>query len=151
MSYQIFFSKTASICMRHLSITLFVFFLTLSSKALAQEIKLDDLTDNKGKVEWAWRVSVGEVPFDKPITAVFTLKNISSDTLCIQNVQTACHCTVPEYPHEPILPGQTAHIKATYDARSEGQFFKTISVSTNFDLYRIVTLAMLGTVRPKHN
>jgi Protein of unknown function (DUF1573) len=132
----------------------FCFFLSLSTmpiKAIAQEIKLDDITDNKGKVDWAWRVSVGEVPFDKPVTAVFILKNISSDTLIIQNVQTACHCTVPEYPHEPILPGQTAYIKATYDARSEGQFFKTISVSTNFDLYRIVTLAMLGTVKPKHN
>jgi Protein of unknown function (DUF1573) len=133
---------------------IFCFILSVSTmpiKASAQEIKLDDLTDNNGKVEWAWRVSVGEVPFDKPVTAVFTLKNISSDTLIIQNVQTACHCTIPEYPHEPILPGQTAYIKATYDARSEGQFFKTISVSTNFDLYRIVTLAMLGTVKPKHN
>ena len=120
-------------------------------KALAQNLKLDDLTDNNGKVEWTWRVSVGEVPFDKPTTAIFTVKNISSDTLIIQSVQVGCHCTVPEYPHEPILPNQTAYIKATYDARSEGQFFKTLSVSTNFDLYRIVTLAMTGTVKPKHN
>jgi hypothetical protein len=137
--------------MKPLVFCLFLLLLTMPIKALSQEIKLDDLTDNNGKVEWAWRVSVGEVPFDKPVTAVFTIKNISSDTLIIQNVQTACHCTVPEYPHEPILPGQTAYIKATYDARSEGQFFKTVSVSTNFDLYRIVTLAMLGTVKPKHN
>jgi Protein of unknown function (DUF1573) len=123
----------------------------MSAKALAQEIKLDDITDNNGKVEWTWRVSVGEVPFDKPVLATFMIKNISSDTLIIQNVQAACHCTVPEYPHEPILPGQIAYIKTTYDARNEGQFFKTISVSTNFDLYRVVTLAMLGTVKPKHN
>ena len=81
-----------------------------------------------------------EVPFDKPVTAVFTLKNISSDTLIIQNVQTACHCTVPEYPHEPILPGQTAYIKATYDARNEGQFFKTISVSLLNFLDRILNI-----------
>jgi Protein of unknown function (DUF1573) len=137
--------------MKPLIFCFFLSFFTTPTKALGQEIKLDDLTDNKGKVEWAWRTSVGEVPFDKPVTATFKIKNISSDTLVIQNVQTACHCTVPEYPHEPILPGQTAYIKATYDARNEGQFFKTISVSTNFDLYRIVTLAMLGTVKPKHN
>jgi hypothetical protein len=137
--------------MKSLIFCFFLSFLTMHIKALAQEVKLDDITDNKDKVEWTWRVSVGEVPFDKPVIAVFKIKNISSDTLIIQNVQAGCHCTVPEYPHESILPGQTAYIKATYDARSEGQFFKTISVSTNFDLYHIVTLAMLGTVKPKHN
>jgi Protein of unknown function (DUF1573) len=136
--------------MKPLIVCLFVAFSTMPIKATAQ-LKLDDLTDNNGKVEWTWRVSVGEVPFEKPFTAVFSLKNISSDTLIIQNVQAACHCTVPEYPHEPILPGQTAYIKATYDAGSEGQFFKTISVSTNFDLYRTVTLAMTGTVKAKHH
>jgi hypothetical protein len=143
--------KSLSIVMKQLYFFLFLSFSINPFDALAQELQLDDLTDNKGKVEWQWRVSVGEVTFDKPTTAVFKIKNISSDTLIIESVQAGCHCTVPEYPHQPILPNQTAYIKATYDARSEGQFFKTISVATNFDPNRIVTLAMLGTVKAKHN
>jgi hypothetical protein len=137
--------------MKNLVFYLFLSFLLKPLNLLAQDIRNDDLTDNNGKVEWLWRVNVGETPFGKSVTAVFSVKNVSTDSLILQDVQVGCHCTVAEYPKEPIPPGQTVYIKATYDARSEGQFFKTINVSTNFDLYRVVTLSMSGIVKAKHN
>ena len=116
----------------------------------AQEIINDDPTLNKGKVEWQWRVSVGDVPFNKPITADFTVTNNSNQPLIIQDVRTGCHCTVTEFPKAPIEAGQTAHIKATFDAKTEGQFYKIITVTTNFDPEHLVALAMIGTVKPRH-
>ena len=64
----------------------------------AQEIINDDPTLNKGKVEWQWRVSVGDVSFNTPITADFAVTNNSTQPLIIQDVRTGCHCTVAEYP-----------------------------------------------------
>ena len=115
----------------------------------AQEIINDDPTLNRGKVEWQWRVSVGDVSFNTPITADFAVTNNSNQPLIIQDVRTSCHCTVAEYPKEPIEAGKTVHIKATFDAKTEGQFYKIITITTNFDPEHLVALAMMGTVKPK--
>ena len=69
--------------------------------------------------------------------------------LIIKEVQTGCHCTVTDFPKDPIEAGQTVKIKATYDAKTEGQFYKIITVVTNFDPERLVALAMIGTVKSK--
>jgi Protein of unknown function (DUF1573) len=120
-----------------------------SIQSYAQIIANEDPTLNKGKVEWQWRASVGEVPFDKPVTAEFLVKNNSTQPLIIKEVNTGCHCTVSEFPKDPIEAGQTVKIKATYDAKTEGQFYKIITVVTNFDPERLVALAMIGTVKSK--
>ena len=43
----------------------------------------------------------------------------------------SCGCTTPEWPKEPIKPGGTATIKATYNAAAMGVFTKTITVVSN--------------------
>lgn len=131
-----------------LSLSVLLSFYSIQTQS--QIIANEDPTLNKGKVEWQWRATVGEVPFDKPVTAEFRLKNNSNQPLLIKDVHTGCHCTVTEFPKEPIEAGQTATIKATYDAKTEGQFYKIISVVTNFDPERLVALAMIGTVKSKH-
>jgi Protein of unknown function (DUF1573) len=118
---------------------------------LAQDIVNIDQTDNKGKVDWEWRVSLGDVSYNKPITAEFSIKNMSDTLLIIKDVVTGCHCTVIDMPKEPIQPGATAVLKATYDAKREGRFYKLIRVLTNFDQNQYVTLAMEGTVKARHN
>ncbi len=116
----------------------------------AQDIQNDDATSNKGKVEWQWRIQVGDRPYDIPIKAEFTIKNQSNEPLIIQEVQTACHCTIIEYPKEPIGKGMTATIVAIYDAKSEGPFFKIITVRTNFDPDHTVPLAVIGNVKSRN-
>jgi hypothetical protein len=117
----------------------------------AQEIIFEDNTDNKGNVEWQWRVSVGEVMFDKPVVATYKIKNTSDKPLIINDIVAGCHCTVIEFPKDPINPNTTAYIKATFDAKREGRFYKLIRVFTNFDPIRPVLLAMEGTVKARHN
>ncbi len=117
----------------------------------AQDIIIEDQTDNKGKVEWQWRASVGTVSFDKPVTAEFIIKNLSDTVLIIKDVVVGCHCTVIDIPKEPIEPGATAILRATYDSKREGRFYKLIRILTNFDPHQFVTLAMEGTVKARHN
>lgn len=120
-----------------------------SVQSHSQVIANEDPTLNKGRVEWQWRVMLGEVPYNQPVTAEFWVKNNSNEPLIIKEVNTGCHCTVTNYPKEPIETGQSAVIKATYDAKTEGQFYKIITVVTNFDPERLVPLAMIGTVKSK--
>jgi Protein of unknown function (DUF1573) len=130
--------------------TLFLMFIT-ASPIFAQDIRIEDFTDNKGKVTWQWRASVGDVSFEKPVTAEFSIKNQSDTVLIIKDVLVGCHCTIVDIPTEPIPPGGTAILRATYDSKKEGRFYKLIRVLTNFDGNQYVTLAMEGNVRRKHN
>jgi hypothetical protein len=50
----------------------------------------------------------------------------------ISNVQASCGCTTPEWPKEPIMPGATARIKASYNSQGRpGVFNKSITVTSN--------------------
>lgn len=73
----------------------------------------------------------GKIPQGKPVFHVFTIENSGLDTLKIENVQTSCGCTTPEYSKEPVLKGGKLDIKVGYNAASEGGFEKSITVSYN--------------------
>jgi hypothetical protein len=49
----------------------------------------------------------------------------------IQNAQGSCGCTLPEYPKQPIMPGEGAEIKVRYDTNRVGDFTKTVTLTTN--------------------
>ena len=58
----------------------------------------------------------------------FTFKNISQDTILIDNVRTTCGCTAPDWDLEPIPPGENRDIRIVYDANKIGYFRKKIKV-----------------------
>lgn len=121
--------------------------LLLSSNAFAQTLKGVDNSQNAGKVEWIDRqINTGTVPYGEPVTASYSVKNISNENLLILQVKSACHCVVTEWPKNPIEPGKTATINVTYDSKKEGDFYKLVSVVTNFDSMQSVPLALIGKV-----
>jgi hypothetical protein len=121
--------------------------LLLSTQLLcAQEIIIEDPTNNKGKVEWDWRINVGDIPKGVPVTGEFKVKNLSDKPLQILNVQASCRCTVADYTKESIPSGGTGYIKAVYDAKHDGQFYKILTATTNFDPQHPVVLALEGKV-----
>jgi len=128
---------------------LFLLSITLlaSSNAFAQTIKAVDNSLNAGKVEWIDRqINTGTVPFGQPVTVEYQVKNISNENLLILQVKSACHCVVTEWPRSPIEPGRTATINVTYDGKKEGDFYKLVSVITNFDSMQSIPLALIGKV-----
>lgn len=70
----------------------------------------------------------GKVEQNKPATATFVIKNISSEPLVIDQAQPSCGCTVSDYTKSPIAPGKTGIIKATFNAAAPGPIDKTITV-----------------------
>src|SRR6266853_2544074 len=53
-------------------------------------------------------------------TCEFKFKNTGKEPLVISNARGSCGCTVPTWPKEPILKGQTAVIKVHYDTKRTG-------------------------------
>jgi Protein of unknown function (DUF1573). len=51
---------------------------------------------------------------DGPVTASFKVENVGSDAMLIYNVVSSCGCTDVEWTRQPIKPGETGVIKATY-------------------------------------
>jgi len=116
----------------------------------AQQMEIGDPTKNDGKVKWIpMQIETGDVPFAVPVERSIEAKNISNEDLIILNVLSGCHCTVAEWPKEPIPPGKSGFIKVVFDALKEGEFYKVISISTNFDPETQLALGMTGKVLPK--
>ncbi len=63
---------------------------------------------------------------------VFVFTNTGKEPLIIQRVQPSCGCTTPDWTKEPIAPGKTGMIKASYGTQGRpGHFEKTMTVFTN--------------------
>lgn len=120
-----------------------------SAQAASQTLKAVDNSQNAGKVEWLDRqISTGNVPFGQAVSREFRVKNVSNENLIILQVKSSCHCTVTEWQREPIAPGKTGIIKVTYDGQKEGDFYRIVTVVTNFDSMQGVPLALVGKVDP---
>ncbi len=62
----------------------------------------------------------------------FSFTNTGDADLIITKAQGSCGCTVPEYPKEPIKPGESGKIKVSYNSGSQkGQQQKTVTLTTN--------------------
>lgn len=79
-----------------------------------------------------------------PLSCTFTLKNISSKPIVIYNVSSSCGCTDVKWTKEPVAPGKTAVISATY-SNDEGPypFDKSLTAYIS-DVKRPVVLKLRG-------
>lgn len=79
---------------------------------------------------------------------VFNFTNTGNEPLIISNAKGSCGCTVPNYPKDPILPGESAKIEVRYDTKRIGPFQKTVTLTTN-EATPTHTLKIKGKVNPK--
>jgi len=61
----------------------------------------------------------------------FVFTNNGTEPLIIKNAKGSCGCTVPTWPREPIMPGETSKIGVKYATNRVGKFTKTITLTTN--------------------
>ena len=62
----------------------------------------------------------------------YAFKNTGDAPLIIQGAQGSCGCTVPVYPKEPVLKGQEAVIKVTFNSAGKlGVQDKTVTITSN--------------------
>lgn len=76
-------------------------------------------------------VDFGEVEQNGDGVREFKFSNTGSEPLLITHAQGSCGCTVPEWPKEPIRPGQTGVVKIKYDTSRSGPISKSVTITTN--------------------
>ena len=77
-------------------------------------------------------IHAGKIEEGKLLDVEFEFTNTGTEMLIIKNVSASCGCTIPEKPEEPIAPGQSGKIKATFDSKGRaGLNQKAITVIAN--------------------
>lgn len=74
----------------------------------------------------------GTVPEGPAAVFEFKFKNTGKEPIVLKQVSPSCGCTTPTYSKEPVLPGKTGVIKASYATQGRpNPFTKTITVVSN--------------------
>lgn len=135
--------KIIKISMLVLALSLMSFSAIAPVKSLVSETKI---TETASSIVWkAETIDVGEIPQGTPKAIVYEFKNTGKTAVVITQVQGSCGCTATDYTKEPILPGKSAKVTATYNAANKGAFTKTVTVTTSAETApKILTLK--GTV-----
>ena len=119
--------------------------------ALAPEESTEDAVPVNGVVEFDKTVhDFGDIGVgDGPQSCTFTVKNIGQEPIAIYEVVTSCGCTDANWTREPLQPGKTGTISATYK-NEDGPvpFDKTLTVYIA-GLNKPVILRLRGVVHEK--
>lgn len=80
----------------------------------------------------------GEVMEGDKVNHKYTFKNTGSEPLIISNAKGSCGCTVPNWPRNPIAPGESAEIDVTFDSKGKGKVggnlqSKRVTITANTD------------------
>ncbi len=76
-------------------------------------------------------VDYGEILQNADPVRKVKFTNTGTEPLIIKNAQGSCGCTVPTWPKEPIMPGETSEMEIHYATDRIGQIMKTVSITTN--------------------
>lgn len=76
---------------------------------------------------------------------VVKFKNTGTEPLIISGAKGSCGCTVPNWPKEPIMPGESSQIEIRYDTKRVGGINKTVTVTSN-DAAGNKTIRVIGTI-----
>jgi hypothetical protein len=83
-------------------------------------------------VKWTTEeYNFGKIKQNKPVDVEFELTNVGNAPLIITKVEPSCGCTTSDYTKAPIAPGQKGKVKVTFDAKTLGNFSKSVNVTTN--------------------
>lgn len=116
--------------------------LTLTTLVFAQK-KADDVAKFKTET-----IDLGKIVQGNPTTATFSVLNIGTEPLIIEQANPTCGCTISDYTKEPITNGKAGTIKATYNAANVGMFEKHLTVKfAGVDEIKSITIK--GEVTPK--
>jgi hypothetical protein len=73
----------------------------------------------------------GKMKVGQNAVTSFKFKNTGKEPLIISKAEGSCDCTKAEAPKRPIMPGETAEIKVTYDTKKAGVIQKKVVITSN--------------------
>ncbi|MCR5660329.1 MAG: DUF1573 domain-containing protein [Bacteroidales bacterium] len=117
--------------------------LLMAGVAKAQDTKVQ----NGPEIEFEKIVhDYGDVPYNGNGECEFRFTNTGNEPLLVQKPKSSCGCTIPSWPKEPILPGESEVIKVTYRTNRVGNINKTVTVTSNAVQNSTVVLRIKGRV-----
>lgn len=94
-------------------------------------------------------IDYGTIPANSDGKREFVFINNGNKPLIISNAAGSCGCTVPTFPKEPIMPGETGIIGVKYDTTRAGQpFTKNVTITSNAEGNPSKVLTIKGNVSP---
>jgi hypothetical protein len=109
-----------------------IFFISFVATLLAQQAKTLQFREES--------FDFGTVSENKgPVTHEFLFTNNSSRPVKIINVQASCGCTTPGWSKDPVAPGKTGYIQASFEPKGRPGFFtKSLTVNTDLEANPII-------------
>jgi len=94
-----------------------------------------EITDKTGVPKFDFEeitFDLGTVQSGESVTHEFKFKNSGDKDLIISQAKGSCGCTQPEYPKDPIAPGDEGVIKVTFNSTGiSGQITKNVTLIAN--------------------
>jgi len=115
---------------------LLALFIGLTTVGFAQEKKtLDNLANDPNAADFKFETeeyNFGSIVQGESVTYEFKFTNSGTEPLIISKAEGSCGCTVPIWPKEPIMKGQTSTIKVTFNSTGKmGVQDKTVTLTSN--------------------
>jgi hypothetical protein len=102
---------------------------------IGQEKKTLDAANDNSKPQFKFETeeyNFGSIKSGEEVKYDFVFTNIGNEPIIIASAIGSCGCTVPVWPKEPILKGQTGKIKVTFNSAGKmGLQDKTVTISSN--------------------
>ena len=80
----------------------------------------------------------GTVMEGEKVSHSYKFTNTGTEPLIISNAKGSCGCTVPQWPKEPIAPGESGEIMVQFDSKGKGKVegqnqSKRVTITANTD------------------
>jgi hypothetical protein len=121
------------------------------SSIIRNPITLDGPPDTLNVAKMTFKYSsfdFGEVKEGEIVRHDFEFINNGNAPLVIQNAHSTCGCTVPEWPKDPIPPGESGKIKVEFNTKAKANFQEKPVIITANTFPNTTKIFLTGIVRP---
>ena len=116
--------------MKNLFAIAFILFLGAFT-AVAQQEGATETADGPEMSLESTTVDYGTIEKNSDPLRKVSFTNTGTEPLIIKHAKGSCGCTVPKWPKEPIMPGESSEIEVRYSTNRVGPINKTVRVTTN--------------------
>lgn len=131
----------------------------ITSNEVNNNVTADEPTDTVNVAKMAFTESsfdFGSVVDGEVVNHVYKFKNTGKVPLVISNAKSTCGCTVPDWPRDPIPPGEGGEIKVEFKTKGktrngkESKQTKPVTITAN-TYPKNTVIHISGTVLPDPN
>ena len=104
-----------------------------TQKLDAGAIETDENTNNEPVISFDKKIwDFGTITDGEVVEHTFRFTNTGTNDLIISNASASCGCTIPEWPKEPIAPGEKGEIKVEFNSNGKKDMVtKDITILAN--------------------